>query len=219
MSVIRHVSDMINCGYARANIYDNSPTQRGCNGRENIDIMERARKFRSQFNDCRDYGIPEGYFEPRGKDGTSQFDRDCSKILNGFTTLKWPRSTDKEAYLAKFSTKNWSELPTAEKGTHTMSKCVRCYENAREHQESFPLKPLYQAQPVLVFDRCALKRQGTKKFTCNALAELNSVYRDETNTTFRDALLKDKSLGLENKKAYMKGGKKGEKCKQNLQNK
>ena len=81
-----------------------------------------------------------------------------------------------------------------------MSKCVRCYENACEHQESFPLKPLYHPQPVLVVDRCALKRQGTKKFTSNALAELNSVYTDEINTTFRDAILKEKSLGLENKK-------------------
>ena len=87
MSVIRYVSHIINCGYARANIYENSPTQRGCNGRKNIDIEERAQKFRSQFSDCRDYSIPEAYFEPRGKDGTSQFDRDCNKILNGYTTL------------------------------------------------------------------------------------------------------------------------------------
>lgn len=45
MSIIRCVSHIVNCGYARTTIYENSHTQRGCNGRQNIDIKKRAQKL------------------------------------------------------------------------------------------------------------------------------------------------------------------------------
>ena len=205
MSCIRTVSYIINCGYARVTIYENSPTQRGCHGRKSIDSKQRAFNFRSQFSDCPNYGIPSDYFEPRGKDGSSQFDRDCQKILNGFTSLKWPSNSkiDRETYLMKFSSTKWSELSTTEKAMHSMTQCSHCYDTSFEYQKTFPLKPFFQPQcvPVVQIDRERLKRQGTKKFTSNVLAELNSVYVEETNVTFRDAILKQKSLGLEKKKS------------------
>ena len=37
---IRTVSYILNCGFARVNIYENTPTQKGCYGRRNVDNNE-----------------------------------------------------------------------------------------------------------------------------------------------------------------------------------
>ena len=200
---IRTVSYILNCGFARVNICENTPTQKGCYGRLNIDNNDRTRKFRIQFSDHPGYGIPENYFEPTGKDKKSQFERDSDKVIDGFRKLKWPSgcAVDKEAYIRKFSSGRWSELPTKEKHMHTMSNCARCYESYAQYQQVFPLKPFYQPKPIVQIDTDAMKRQGTKKFTSNVVSALDSVFTEQTNMTFREALLKDKSLGLENKKS------------------
>ena len=84
---------------------------------------------------------------------------------------------------------------------HTMSNCARYYESYAQYQQVFPLKPFYQPKPVIQIDTDAMERQGTKKFTSNVLSALDLVFTEQTNMTFREALLKDKSLGLENKKS------------------
>ena len=83
---------------------------------------------------------------------------------------------------------------------HTMSNCVRCYESYAQYQQVFPLKPFYQPNPIVQIDTDAIKRQGTKKFTSSIVSELDSVFTQQTNITFREALVKDKSYGLERKK-------------------
>ena len=170
MSCIRIVAHIVNCGYARVSIYENSsPLAKGQYARD-IDRQKRSFNFRSQFV-CSSYGIPDGYFEQRGKDGNSQFDRDCNKILDGFFQSDMGLCRDK--YLNTFSIKSWSELCTVENNRHTLSHCTRCFE-------------------------C---HEQVKKFTANVLSELNRVYRDEASTSFTDSLLKTKSVGLERKKS------------------
>ena len=115
-------------------------------------------------------GIPDGYFEQRGKDGKSQFDRDCNKILYGFKSkFQSDMGLGRDKYLNTFSIKSWSELCTVEKDRHNLSHCTRCFECHEQQQRSFPLKPIYQPQPVVDVDRNALQRQGIKKFTANVL--------------------------------------------------
>ena len=104
MSRIRTVSLIVNCGYARTTIYENS--KRGSDSATPVTINreQRMRTFRSQFSSCANFGIPDGYFDPKGKEGLSQFDRDCDRVVKAFKS-KWPTGFNihKEEYLTKFS--------------------------------------------------------------------------------------------------------------------
>lgn len=142
MACIRRVSLIVNCGYARVSIYENSnPARNGRNARQTIDTTERLTEFKAQFS-THQYGFPDDYFEPHIKD-PSMFDRDCSKILKSFS-LKFRSECgfSRETYLQTFSSLKWSHLPASEKKQHTFSNCVRCSELHMDHQLSFPLKPL-----------------------------------------------------------------------------
>ena len=201
MSCIRQVSLIVNCGYARVCIYENSnPGSKGARARQDIDKPKRLNSFRSQFGPHPQYKIPDGYFEVNGK-GTTQFDRDCNKILDSFVKY---RNVDiqftKNSYLMNFSSSKWSKLPIAEKAQHTLGNCKRCFELHPEHQAAFPLKPQYIDKPVVTLDYDALQRQGIKKFTSNVLSELNRVYTSKASTSFTDAVTTTKSSGLEKKK-------------------
>ena len=88
----------------------------------------------------------------------------------------------------------------SEKIKHTLSNCTQCFEVHKDHQCSFPLKPIYYPKPVINVDKEASQHQGVKTFTTSVLAELNKVYTDEVNSSFTDALLQNKSLRLERKK-------------------
>lgn len=198
---IRRPSLIVNCGYARVCIYVNSdPNQYGRYSRLNIDIANRSDKFRSQFSPLSTYGIPEDYFTPTSNDYCSQFDRDCTKILDGFK-LKFRGETglNRESYLHKFSEVKWSELAQSEKEQHTLSTCTRCFEVHEAHQCSFPLKPIYHPEPVLKVDQAALQCQGVRAFTTNVVSELERVYSIE-GSSFTNALLQERSLQLERKK-------------------
>ena len=126
---IRRASLIMNCGYARVYIYENSnPSRKGRNARRNIDIKQRSDQFRSQF--CTPtYSIPDEYFTPTSKDHCSLFDRDCTKILDGFR-MKFPskKGHSRESYLDEFSFLKWSELEMSEKIKHTLSNCTQCFE-------------------------------------------------------------------------------------------
>lgn len=211
---IRRASLIINCGYARVCIYQNSnPSRNGRNARQNIDNIERSDKFRFLFSTHPTYGIPDSYFTTTGNNRHSQFDRDCSKILDGFQSkFRTETGLSRESYLQEFSFLKWSELPTSEKTQHTLSNCIRCFELHKEHQCSFPLKPVYHPDPVIVVDQETLQRQGVKAFTTKVLSELNRVYTNETSSSFTDALLQDKSLQLQRKKQAVKKGRKKESC-------
>ena len=215
MSCIRAVALVVNCGYAHVSIYENSnPTKIGCHKHSSIDTQNRALNFRAQFSMCSNYGIPDNYFEQNRKDGTSQFDHDCNKILNGFASkFQTDINMDRDSYLNKFSSGRWSELPTMEKHRHTLSNCDRCYECHKQYQCYFPLKPIYQSKPLEQIDTQALQRQGVKKFTTTVLSELNTVYVDKTSKSFTDALVATKSAGLEKKKSKNEKRKQKGKCR------
>ena len=198
---IRQVSLIVNCGYARVSIHQNSypaPAPHiGRKARQSIDIIQRAEKFKAQFT-APTYGIPEGYFSPTGKNHISQFDRDSSKILDGFSMpFRNDIGATRESYLETFSPRKWSELSPLEKSQHTLSHCTGCFETHQLYQLHFPLKPRYHPEPAITIDRAQLLNKGPKAFTTSALAELNRVYSRDTNCSFTESLLKDKSLGLE----------------------
>lgn len=89
------------------------------------------------------------------------------------------------------------ELPASEKSQHTLSNCIRCFEVHQYHQQQFTLKPQYHPQPAIIIDRARLLQQGAKAFTTNTVLELNRVYTNEANCSFTEALVQDRSLGLE----------------------
>ena len=83
----------------------------------------------------------------------------------------------------------------------TLGNCTACSEQHLKYQQCFPLKPTYQPEPAISIDRKQLQKEGTKKFTRKALSELNTIYEDEMNTSFEDALAKDRAIALERKKS------------------
>ncbi len=199
MACVRQVSLIVNCGYARGCIYENSnPKRTGQHARQTIDTAKRLTNFTGQFNST--YCFPEGYFNVSGKDNMTQFDRDCNKILDGFKS-KFPGVGDKESYLDTFSRSEWCKLSVAERKRHSLTKCARCFELHKERQLSFPLKPHYHHKPIVTVDQDALQRLGVKKFTTGVLTELNRVYETAASTSFTDALVRTNSSGLEKKKS------------------
>ncbi len=197
---IQYASHIINCGYARVCIYQNSdPSRRGKNARQGINFSEREEKFKAQFTHPT-YSIPANYFTPNNKDHhRCQFDRDCAKILDGFK-MKFMIGNSKESYLREFSLQKWAELSSSEKEQHTMNKCTQCFELHHSHQLHFPMKPVYHPKPVIAVDTNSLHRQGVQVFTSNVVSELNQVFTSEVDSTFTEALLQCKPLRLEQKK-------------------
>jgi hypothetical protein len=149
------------------------------------------RELLSQFTT---YSFPDDYFETTGKDKTTQFDRDCSKILDGFKMkfLAGGRG-DRKKYLDTFSGAKWHRLPVVEKKEHSLSNCIRCFEQRYDIQRSFPLKPMFTHKPLIAVDLDALQRQGIKKFTGNVLTELNRAYDLEAGTSFTNAVAANRS--------------------------
>ena len=167
MDCIRRPALTVNCGFARVSIYENSnPDRCGRYARSTIELSNRIDTFKSQFSAHHGYGIPANYFQATlGKDNLSQFDRDLNKILDGFIK-PFPHEYSRDAYLATFSSQKWSQLTPTEKDQHSLSKCRRCYEQYKEHQMSFPLKPRYEPKPVVTIDLEALQQQGVHNQYC-----------------------------------------------------
>ena len=199
MAFIRHTALAVNCGYARVCIHRNSNPERGTgsHARQSIDTTKRMTNFKEQFSST--YCFPEGYFDVKGKNKMTQFERDCNKILDSFGT-KFLAGGDKESYLNTFSHSKWHKLSVAERKQHTLANCARCFELHKDSQHSFPLKPFYHHKPIITVDQDALRRQNIKKVTTSVLTELNCVYEVETSTSFTDAVVRNKSSGLEKKK-------------------
>lgn len=197
MACIRRVSLIISCGFARVSIYENSNPDRTGPHARHIDISRRATNFRGQFSI---YSFPDNYFEVRGKDKTTQFDRDCTKILDSFK-LKFRAGGrgDGQKYLDTFSRARWHKLPVVERKEHSLSNCIRCFEKHFDSQRSFPLKPMFTHKPLVTVDQDSLQRQGIKKFTGNVLTELNQTYELEAGTSFTDAIAATRSSNLQKK--------------------
>ena len=158
--------------------------------RQGIDHQKRMDSFRAQFCTHPEYVIPDGYFDLNGK-GMAQFDRDSNKLLDSSRKFRSDIPVNKQRYLAQFAVSQWSKLPNAEKGKHSLSNCKRCAELHSEYQSAFPLKPQYQPEPVvqLTIDHNALERQGLSKFTSNVVSELNRAFSSTASTSFVDAMV------------------------------
>jgi hypothetical protein len=96
MSSIWKVALIINCGYARVCIYENSnPGARGQLARREIDRQQRRDSFRAIHPE---YEFPDKYFNLDGK-GMAQFDRDSNKILDSFKKFRSDIAVNKQSYL------------------------------------------------------------------------------------------------------------------------
>ena len=93
--------------------------------RHSIDTAQREREFRQQFSGPT-YSIPEDYFTPTGMRFTSQFDRDCCKILDAFSSFRSDNGVDRQSYLDTFHPQSWSKLAESKKAKHTLSNCDNC---------------------------------------------------------------------------------------------
>lgn len=95
-----------------------------------------------------------------------------------------------------------------------MSNCTACFELHEEYQSIFPLKPMFQPElmpaaeectkPVVTVDRDAFQKLGIRKFTTNVVVELDQLYSTEASTSFNNALVANKSIGLEKRKTSNK---------------
>ena len=121
MAAIHYLSLEVNCGFARAAIYHNTPKFVGCNARLNINKAERASKFHTMFSNIPTFGIPEDYYEGHGKKRDSKFDNACNKVLDGFKQKKWKEKGGRDKYLAEFSPRKWLELSNSERQKHTLA--------------------------------------------------------------------------------------------------
>ena len=63
-----------------------------------------------------------------------------------------------------------------------------------------PVSTADPAKPVVTIDHDAFQELGIREFTTNVVAELNRVYSDGASTSFTNALVGNKSIGLERRK-------------------
>ena len=194
------IAYVVNCGYARVCIYENSNPDRGTGrkARQDIDISKRSTHFRERFTGT--YSFPEGYFDVADKNGKTPFNRHCDKILDGFGA-KFLAGGTRESYVTTFSHSNWCKLPVVERKKHTMGKCKACFMLHKDSQLSFPLKPQFEFKPLLSVDEDAVAILGEKRFTSGILSELDVVFAAGLSKSFADCASKNKSSGLEKRKS------------------
>ena len=84
---------------------------------------------------------------------------------------------------------NWKVLNTQEQQKHTLAHCQECCNEQQVLQQSFPLKPCYMDQPLVVVNAQKLKRLGKKEGTRTALAELNISFSGTYQSNFVDSLV------------------------------
>lgn len=115
-----------NCGYARAAIYHITNELTGNKGRKGVCLETRATKFKTLFQGCANYGIPDGYFG--NNTPTSTFNRHCSSVLDAFKA-KWYPQQARSDYLSIFSPTKWEHLSANTKAQHTLGNCDGCCQN------------------------------------------------------------------------------------------
>ena len=78
MAAIHYLPLEVNCGFACATVYHNTPKFVGCNARLYINKGKWASKFHTMFSNIPTFGIPEDYYERHGKKRDSKFDNACN---------------------------------------------------------------------------------------------------------------------------------------------
>ena len=117
---------------------------------------------------------------------------DCStatdKVIEGWSK-KWHPSENRLEYENTFSIANWKALTALEKQKHTLTCCQECCNEYQVLQQSFPLKPCYLEEPLVVVNKQKLQKLGKKEATRTALAELNDSFSGKFRALFLLILL------------------------------
>ena len=179
----KHFSLDFNCGFARCAIRELTPKVRN----SAIDKQQRMTGFQELFKDCPDYGVPLSYFDASSNRG-SLFNRHCDKVIEGWSK-KWHPSENRLEYEKTFSIANWKALTALEKQKHTLACCQECCNEYQVLQQSFPLKPCYLEEPLVVINKQKLEKLGKKEATRTALSELNDSFSGKFQSTFVDSLV------------------------------
>ena len=108
-----------------------------------------------------DYGISMSYFDASSNRG-SLFNHHCDKVIEGWSK-KWPPSENRLEYEKTFSIANWKALTALEKQKHTLAFCQECCNEYQVLQQSFPLKPCYLEEPLVVINKQKLEKLGKKR--------------------------------------------------------
>ena len=177
---LRYVGLEVNCGFARTAIRE--LTNRNKGNSKVTDTRKRASEFQTLFESNTKYCANELYFNDNGRNG-SQFDRDCTKVLNHFHQ-RWNPKESRQEYEKQFSMVNWKALPVHKKQNHTMANCEACRDEFYHHQEHYPQGPYFKPEPVVSVDVQKLHRLGERKATRKVLAEMNASFSEAFNTSF-----------------------------------
>jgi hypothetical protein len=166
----KHFSLDFNCGFARCAIRELTPKVRNAV----LDKQQIITGFQELFKDCPDYGIPPSYFDASSNRG-SLFNRHCNKIVEGWSK-KWHPSENRSKYESTFSMANWKALTAQDKQKHSLACRQECCNEHQILQQSFPLKPCYLEEPLVVVNAQKLEKLRKKEGTRTALAELNNSF-------------------------------------------
>ena len=80
-----------------------------------------------------------------------------------------------------FSIANWKALTSQGEQKHTLACCQECCNEYQVLQQSFPLKPCYLEEPLIVIN----KQEATR----TALSELNDSFSGKFQSTFVDSVV------------------------------
>ena len=78
--------------------------------------------------------------------GVCPFDRHCEAIIAMFSKRWNPSAQVKVNYEA---TQNWRALTSEKQQEHSLSNCVACSRNHLKLQQTFPGKPVFEAQSII----------------------------------------------------------------------
>ena len=184
---VLHTSIKINCAFSRVAFRELS--------KENPN--QRVTQFKQLFCEYPGFHLSDSYFmESNGKKNPSQFERDCSRINDAFSS-KWHPPAARLQYECQFSTTKWKGLSSDQKQKHSLSKCEACFVQFLQYQKLFPLKPLFEPESLLHIDMHDVERLKEKEFVKLALQELDKICSENFNKSFKDGLLKHAKAGIQ----------------------
>ena len=121
------MTQYINCGYARVAVRELAKKNSSSQGHIQFSA-EVIGEYNTLFN-----GYPNMQLS-----GNSKYTAEKCKALNTSFSRKWPNQEKMHEYISTFSTKNWDQLSTTEKGGHTREACPICPAWYQDLALSFP---------------------------------------------------------------------------------
>lgn len=181
----RHVTLILNCGFARTAIRELTPKLRWKNS---IDITKRSTEFKNLFHEQEQFGIQQSYFDSSNAKA-SQFDRDCDAILK-IWGKKWHPTNKRQEYETAFAIQKWKDLSAEQKQKHTLEKCKACERRYHDLQMAFPQGPYYDGEKIISINTDELDSVGKKLGACKALHEINASFSEVFKSSFSDSIVR-----------------------------